>query len=104
MFRDLDEKLTSHPSEYLRVEDERLFKLDTDAEKWWNSVQDSPRLRLVGVGVRDGSVACGKSGERSVNSRIRKKPRPERVDLKTKLVEDGRNERGCDRRSAGHKS
>ncbi|KAI9455967.1 hypothetical protein HD554DRAFT_2005489, partial [Boletus coccyginus] len=21
--------------EYLRVEDERLFKLDTDAEKWW---------------------------------------------------------------------
>ncbi|KAI6039236.1 hypothetical protein EDC04DRAFT_2686815 [Pisolithus marmoratus] len=39
LLRDFDEKLlTSHPSEYLRIEDERLVKLDNDTVKWWNEI------------------------------------------------------------------
>lgn len=37
---DFDDKLlTSHPSEYLRVEDERLARMDKETETWWKSMQ-----------------------------------------------------------------
>jgi hypothetical protein len=37
LLRDFDEKLlVTHPCEHLRVEDERLLRLDADTEKWWN--------------------------------------------------------------------
>ncbi|KAF8119744.1 hypothetical protein EV363DRAFT_1146192, partial [Boletus edulis] len=40
LLRDFDEKLLmSHPSEYLRLEDERLVKLDQDTRRWWDKVQ-----------------------------------------------------------------
>jgi hypothetical protein len=36
LLRDFDEKLlTPHPCEYLRLEDERLVRLDGETEKWW---------------------------------------------------------------------
>jgi ATP-dependent exoDNAse (exonuclease V) alpha subunit len=42
LLRDFDEKLLmSHPCEYLRVEDERLMRLDVETEKWWN--QKTPK-------------------------------------------------------------
>ncbi|KAF8120368.1 hypothetical protein EV363DRAFT_1477910 [Boletus edulis] len=40
LLREFDEKLlTKHPSEYLRMEDERLDKLDKETEKWWNGTK-----------------------------------------------------------------
>jgi ATP-dependent exoDNAse (exonuclease V) alpha subunit len=36
LLRDFDEKLMmSHPCEHLRVEDEKLMRLDMETEKWW---------------------------------------------------------------------
>jgi hypothetical protein len=36
LLRDFDDRLfTQHPSEYLRIEDERLRKLDRETEDWW---------------------------------------------------------------------
>lgn len=41
LLREFDKKLfTSHPSEYLRVGDERLLKLDSNTKKWWDSIQN----------------------------------------------------------------
>jgi ATP-dependent exoDNAse (exonuclease V) alpha subunit len=38
LLRDFDEKLlTTHPSEYLRIEDQRIVKLDQITEQWWDS-------------------------------------------------------------------
>lgn len=37
LLRDFDEKLlTTHPSEYLRIEDQRIMKHDRITEEWWN--------------------------------------------------------------------
>lgn len=37
---DFDEKLLmSHPSEFLRLEDERLARMDKVTEAWWNTLQ-----------------------------------------------------------------
>jgi hypothetical protein len=34
--RDFDEKLLmTHPSEHLRIEDERLAMMDQEMERWW---------------------------------------------------------------------
>ncbi|KAF8425817.1 hypothetical protein L210DRAFT_871327, partial [Boletus edulis BED1] len=42
LLRDFDEKLLmSHPSEYLRVEDERLHQLAKDTQKWWDEKQNT---------------------------------------------------------------
>ncbi|KAH0840142.1 hypothetical protein J3R83DRAFT_1121 [Lanmaoa asiatica] len=42
LLQESDEKLfTSHPSKYLWVEDERLFRFDSDTEKWWNTVRNT---------------------------------------------------------------
>ncbi len=39
LLRDLDEKLlTSHPAEFLRLEDQQLVELDKKTENWWNEV------------------------------------------------------------------
>ena len=39
LLRDFDETLLMrHPSEYLRLEDERLDKLNKETQRWWNSI------------------------------------------------------------------
>jgi ATP-dependent exoDNAse (exonuclease V) alpha subunit len=44
LLRDFDEKLLmSHPSEYLRLEDQRLHKLDRETKKWWDIFQKTRR-------------------------------------------------------------
>ncbi|OAX40766.1 hypothetical protein K503DRAFT_768306, partial [Rhizopogon vinicolor AM-OR11-026] len=36
LLRDFNEKLLmTHPCEYLRIEDERLVRLDNETEMWW---------------------------------------------------------------------
>jgi ATP-dependent exoDNAse (exonuclease V) alpha subunit len=38
LLRDFDEKLLmTHPCEHLRIEDERLAKMDRETEEWWNA-------------------------------------------------------------------
>ncbi|KAG2128403.1 hypothetical protein BD769DRAFT_1457264 [Suillus cothurnatus] len=38
LLRDFDKKLlTTHPSEYLHIEDQRIMKLDQITEQWWDS-------------------------------------------------------------------
>ena len=42
LLHDFDEKLlTSHLSEYLRVEDERLARLNKETEEWWKTLSTS---------------------------------------------------------------
>src|SRR5277367_914068 len=37
LLRDFDERIfTEHPSEFLRLEDERLEKLDRSTKQWWD--------------------------------------------------------------------
>jgi len=38
----------THPCEYLRLEDERLVKIEDETEKWWEGkmTQDAERLRM----------------------------------------------------------
>ena len=39
LLRDFDDKLlTKHPSEYLRLEDERLGDLETKTDEWWQRI------------------------------------------------------------------
>ncbi|KAJ8579465.1 hypothetical protein M405DRAFT_754484, partial [Rhizopogon salebrosus TDB-379] len=33
--------LMTHPCEYLRMEDERLVRLDDETEMWWNGMRRS---------------------------------------------------------------
>jgi hypothetical protein len=43
--RDFDEKLLmTHPCEYLRMEDERLVRLDNETEMWWNGMRRSDTI------------------------------------------------------------
>ena len=40
LLRDFDERLLQqHPSEYLRVEDERLMRLDKETKEWWELIK-----------------------------------------------------------------
>jgi len=42
LLQDFDEKLlTSHPNEYLRVEDRRLVELDEATETWWRTHENA---------------------------------------------------------------
>jgi ATP-dependent exoDNAse (exonuclease V) alpha subunit len=55
LLRDFDERLMQqHPNEYLRIEDDRLTKLDDDTEKWWRIIKmtetDASGSRNVQVG------------------------------------------------------
>ena len=44
LLRDFDERLLQqHPSEYLRMEDDRLKALDEDTEKWWRIIKTSQK-------------------------------------------------------------
>jgi hypothetical protein len=41
LLRDFDERLLQqHPNEHLRVEDERLKKLDEETERWWKVIEE----------------------------------------------------------------
>lgn len=42
LLRDFDDKLfTQHPSEYLRIEDERLIELDKQTKEWWEKMRSN---------------------------------------------------------------
>ncbi|KAG2738883.1 hypothetical protein P692DRAFT_20757346 [Suillus brevipes Sb2] len=48
LLRNFDEKLfTTHPSEYLRIEDQRIMKLDQITEQWWDAKKPEA------IGMRD---------------------------------------------------
>src|SRR6267154_823437 len=45
LLRDFDENLLmTHPCEYLRLEDERLTRLDGETEKWWKEMQNAAKM------------------------------------------------------------
>ena len=48
LLRDFDDKLlTKHPSEYLRLEDERLGDLETKTDEWWQRILLSKQGNLL---------------------------------------------------------
>ncbi|KAJ8596160.1 hypothetical protein M405DRAFT_805874 [Rhizopogon salebrosus TDB-379] len=50
LLRDFDEKLlTPHPCEYLRLEDERLVRLDGETEKWWKEKKSKQDVEMYAM-------------------------------------------------------
>ena len=48
LLQDFDDKLlTKHPSEYLRLEDERLNEFEIKTEEWWQRIKRQERRGIV---------------------------------------------------------